>query len=83
MIEHLHNSFREKYEAELKRAQDIEKEEEDKRKKVIEELQERIKVIQEKYEETGKVKIESYKENETYSVSKVDSSTRSVSWSRT
>ena len=57
MIENLHNGFRQKYEAELKRAQDIEKEEEDKRKEVIEQLQERIKKIQDKYEEAGKLKI--------------------------
>ena len=36
MIENLHSGFRTKYEDELKIAQEIEKEEEDKRKKVIE-----------------------------------------------
>lgn len=63
MIENLHSGFRTKYEDELKRAQEIEKEEEDKRKKIIEELQERIKTIQGEYEEAGKEKIEKYKEN--------------------
>lgn len=65
MFENLFNGFKKKYDEEIARAQEIEKEEENKRKAIIEELQERIKVIQSKYEEAGKAKIEKYKENET------------------
>lgn len=63
MFENLFNGFKKKYDEEIAKAQDIEKDEENKRKAVIEELQERIKVIQTKYEEAGKAKIEKYKEN--------------------
>ena len=66
MFQNLFNGFKKKYDEEIAKAQEIEKEEENKRKAVIEELQERIKVIQTKYEEAGKAKIEKYKENETY-----------------
>lgn len=63
MFENLFNGFKKKYDEEIAKAQEIEKDEENKRKAVIEELQERIKVIQTKYEEAGKAKIEKYKEN--------------------
>lgn len=46
MIENLQQNFMNRYNGELKRAQEIEKEEEDKRKAVIEQLQERIKTVQ-------------------------------------
>ena len=65
MFENLFNNFKKRYDEEIKQAQAIEKEEEDKRASVIQELQERIKEVQNKYEETGKIKIEKYKENET------------------
>jgi hypothetical protein len=65
MFENLFNGFKKRYDEEIAKAQEIEKDEESKRKAVIEELQERIKVIQTKYEEAGKAKIEKYKENET------------------
>ncbi len=57
MFENLFNSFKKKYDNEIKIAEEVEKEEEAKRKQVIEELQERIKTIQSKYEEAGKIKI--------------------------
>lgn len=57
MFENLFNGFKKKYDEEIAKAQEIEKDEENKRKAVIEELQERIKVIQTKYEEAGKAKI--------------------------
>jgi hypothetical protein len=50
MFENLFNGFKKRYDEELKKAQNIEKEEEDKRKAVIEELQERIKNVQARYE---------------------------------
>ena len=65
MFENLFNSFKKKYDNEIKIAEEVEKEDETKRKAVIEELQERIKTIQTKYEEAGKVKIEKFRENET------------------
>lgn len=49
MFENLFNGFKKKYDEEIGKAQEIEKDEESKRKAVIEELQERIKVIQTKY----------------------------------
>lgn len=57
MIETLQENFKSKYKAEIEKAQVAEKEEEDKRKEVIDKLQERIKTVQSKYEETGKDKI--------------------------
>lgn len=63
MFENLFNGFKKKYDEEIAKAQEVEKEEENKRKAIIEELQERIKVIQGRYEEAGKAKIEKYKEN--------------------
>ena len=63
MFENLFNGFKKRYDQEIAKAQEIEKDEENKRRAVIEELQERIKVIQSKYEEAGKAKIEKYKEN--------------------
>lgn len=83
MFENLFNGFKKKYEEEIARAQEIEKEEENKRKAIIEELQERIKLIQAKYEEAGKAKIEKYKENETYAPRHLASSTSSASTSPT
>lgn len=68
MFENLFNGFKKRYDEELKKAQNIEKEEEDKRKAVIEELQERIKNVQARYEEAGKIKIEKFRENETYAL---------------
>lgn len=65
MYQNLFNGFKKKYEEELKKAQNIEKEEEDKRKAVIQVLQERIKNVQARYEEAGKIKIEKLRENET------------------
>jgi len=49
MIENLFNSFKKRYDEEIEKATQIEKEEEAKRKAIIEELQERIKSIQSKY----------------------------------
>lgn len=63
MFENLFNGFKKKYDEEIAKAQETEKDEENKRKAIIEELQERIKVIQNRYEEAGKTKIEKYKEN--------------------
>ena len=65
MFENLFNNFKKRYDDELKQAQKTEKDEEDKRLLMVQELQERIKDVQSKYEETGKIKIEKYKENET------------------
>ena len=65
MFENLFNNFKKRYDEELKQAQKTEKDEEDKRLLMVQELQERIKEVQSKYEETGKIKIEKYKENET------------------
>ena len=65
MFENLFNNFKKRYDDELKQAQKTEKDEEDKRLLMVQELQERIKEVQSKYEETGKIKIEKYKENET------------------
>ena len=65
MLENLFNNFKKRYDDELKQAQKTEKDEEDKRLLMVQELQERIKEVQSKYEETGKIKIEKYKENET------------------
>lgn len=59
----VHKGFKAKYEEELKKAQEVEREEDAKRKQLIEALQERIKTIQTKYEEAGKNKIEKYREN--------------------
>lgn len=61
MILNLHKGFKTKYEEELKKAQQVEKEEDAKRKQLIEALQERIKTIQTKYEQAGKNKIEKYR----------------------
>ena len=61
MILKLHKDFKTKYEEELKKAQQVEKEEDAKRKQLIEALQERIKTIQTKYEQAGKNKIEKYR----------------------
>lgn len=61
MTEGLQKQFRKKYEDILKEAQEIEKEEEKKRKDLIEDLQKRIKTVQEEYEVAGKAKIERYR----------------------
>jgi hypothetical protein len=50
MIENLFNNFKKRYDQELKSAEQTEKDEENKRKLIIEELQERIRVIQAQYE---------------------------------
>lgn len=50
MFENLFNGFKKKYDDEIKNAEQVEKDEEGKRKQIIEELQERIKTIQGKYE---------------------------------
>lgn len=63
MTMNLHTNFKNKYDEELRKAQEIEKEEETKRKQVIEALQDRIKTIQTQYEEAGRNKIEKYREN--------------------
>jgi|LakMenEpi03Aug12_release.lakeMendotaPanAssembly.Ray.scaffolds.fasta_scaffold262881_2 hypothetical protein len=57
MFDNLFNGFKKKYDEEINKAQEVEKEEEQKRKTTIEELQERIKIIQARYEEAGKAKI--------------------------
>lgn len=49
MLENLQKQFKKKYDDTLKDAQNIEKEEENKRKVLIEELQARIKTVQEEY----------------------------------
>lgn len=49
MYENLYNSFKKKYDDQIKNAEQVEKDEEAKRKQVIEELQERIKTVQAKY----------------------------------
>jgi uncharacterized phage-associated protein len=61
MFENLFNNFKKKYDDEIKNAEQVEKEEETKRKQIIEELQERIKTIQGKYEETGKIKLDKFR----------------------
>lgn len=66
MFENLYGGFKKRYDEELAKAQQTEKEEEEKRKSLIDQLQERIKDVQGRYEEAGKVKIEKYRENETY-----------------
>jgi hypothetical protein len=66
MFENLFKGFKKKYDDEIKNATQVEKEEEDKRKQVIEELQKRITKVQSEYEETGKLKVEKFKENEMY-----------------
>lgn len=63
MFENLFNSFKKKYDDEIKNAETIEKGEEEKRKATIDELQERIKTIQSRYEEAGKLKIDKFREN--------------------
>ena len=83
MFESLFNNFKKRYEEEIKKAQEIEKAEENKRNQAIQELQERIKQVQGNYEEAGKIKIEKYKENETYSKDDLDLSTSSASMSLT
>ena len=75
MFENLFNNFKKRYDEELKQAQKTEKDEEDKRLLMVQELQERIKEVQSKYEETGKIKIEKYKENETQYPFDIDLST--------
>ena len=49
MMETLHKGFLKKYNDMVQEAQDIEKREENKRKDLIEELQNRIKVVQDEY----------------------------------
>jgi flagellar motility protein MotE (MotC chaperone) len=71
MFENLFTGFKKKYDDEIKNATQVEKEEEEKRKQKIEELQERIKVIQTDYEEAGKIKVEKFKENEMYNSSNI------------
>lgn len=63
MLETLHKGFLKKYNDMVAEAQNIEKEEENKRKALIEDLQNRIKVVQDEYEAAGKIKIEKFREN--------------------
>lgn len=63
MAETLHKGFEKKYKDILQHAKDIEKEEEEKRKSLIEELQNRIKVVQDEYEAAGRIKIDKFREN--------------------
>lgn len=64
-MENLHKGFMKKYNDMVAEAQTVEKQEEEKRKKLIEEIQERIKNVQDEYETAGKMKIEKFRENET------------------
>ena len=64
-MENLPKGFMKKYNDMVAEAQTVEKQEEEKRKKLIEEIQERIKNVQDEYETAGKMKIEKFRENET------------------
>ena len=66
MLENLHKGFHNKYEENVAKAQSVQKDEDEKRKALIEDLQNRIRVVQDNYEVAGKQKIEKFRDNETY-----------------